>query len=774
MKYTKSKKDFGYPEKSKIFRWKAIFFIIFLLFISVSYADYVNYGKDSNMDYFAGITTLGFTNASSTTYYESMAETLTIPPLVVDFDNDGDNEIFAFAYDKIYVYSNTMTLLASYDTALEADYKMASTGYIYAHDVDGDGYKEIWADDWLGSPGGAGCVGFIKVNISDASPITFGWNYSRGAVSGCSFGNGNFRGFSCSGERCGYAIESTSDANNALYLIMINSTNCSNTNSGYTIATNGAGTTAYCMPLAGISSADYDNDGKYEFLVPYLETSDSGNENLKIAIFQPDDVYLNLSSGNLEKTISEDVGHYANADSCIDDEKEYLWITQPLIYELDGDNAGYEIAIGVKTSIGFRIYLFSAAGSRIDEYPESAGGTMDGVEGDYIYNVYLSDYYSAGKGFCMDVYDTDDFLIRTVCGSREKPSGILGNQDYTIYESEGISYNSTFNRTALSHGIRHSNSSYSFFSASQYGIVGHVSEESETIFSNPKDESFFIPADVDIDGYDDAIYYRYPTLYLKTSTAYKYGCNEQPGDSTDDTFDGCLYAESLIRPSPNDAWNLSTGVIVQLVFHDYDNSGKLQAEIELYADEKDYLQNMSWKGNYSNDESVPFTSYGTGASFKANITGTHLLRIKVRDLDKPTQVQTLEYYFTVVSEGGVTLSDDSRLEIGATAPGAEELPETDTEDNSIVNTIRPFAQLSGIGVSALWILISIALMLFIFYSLKSIPVVGMLSGIFAFMAVNAFGVLIGVISFGIMIPFILMGVLVLALMFGKLLNSSST
>lgn len=729
-----------------------LFLIVFLVSIFSALSSYEHLGGNDR-DFYGGTTYIGINNLSGYSATPSATTTITFPPLVADLDSDGENEVIVISHNSLYIYSSNLILLDSL-TSIKNSF---GDTYLYLSaldisDIDSDGYKEIIlgssAENGAGIGMGASILEFRGTSINQQ------FNFTEAGS-----GADDELYIETIGETGAFLTSySTVHAfNSALKIKFFNSTYNA---TSYQFVFEATGNDIYCLPQSGMTIADYDNDGNYEWLVSVLHTSDSTVEKAEIYIFQP---LTNLSVYSAEKTIIENLAEYSNSDSCIDSEREDLWITKPIIADIDG-NPGNEIIVGVKYDVNdFRILIFNNDGTLLDMYPNYLTGSA--LDGDYILNIYLSDYYGTKQGVCMDIYDNSNSELNTICGTNFVSGGITGTNNDDSY-STSISYNITANYSLTSHSIRWGSNS-GLYDLNAYGILKDNTDNTiTTSWQNPRGDSIMIPADVDEDGYSDFAIYDKPTLYLYTTSPYNYGCNEQP----ESPFS--CYETITIEPAITSSWCGNTSPRVTVVFNDYDNS-PMQANVEFYEYDSN-SQNTTWQGNFSDSESHTFMTDHQGLAFITNKTGAYRVTIKIRDFFKPTQVNTITRSFTVANiDSCARVEDGTQTTIGAPAEGDTAIvTPTDKTNNIIKNGLDTFTDNFGIGTSILWLLITAAGAVIIFLQVREINFkFGLL--MLEVSGMTVLGYALGFISFIYIVLMLIVGFIVIAVTFSKLFTGNS-
>jgi hypothetical protein len=323
----------------------------------------------------------------------------------------------------------------------------------------------------------------------------------------------------------------------------------------------------------------------------------------------------------------------------------------------------------------------------------------------------------------------------------------------------------------LSHRIKLGTSPYNA-EIDAYGIYSFKGSK-ELNWSNPRGDSIVMPADVDADGYDDLLIWDKPSLFLYTTSPYKYGCNEQPSSAAYST----CYESIKINPSTANTWCGNSSAEITILFYDYDNSGKLQANVELYADDAN-SQNTTWQGNFSNGESRLFATYGAANQpFIANKTGTYKLVIKIRDLDKPTQVNTITKYFTVANTESCITSSSGIIETvggGAPAGSTPTLSATQPDINSIKTFLDEFSGYTHFGTSLLYFIV-VAIIFFAIIFMDGIGSIALRFAVaYAATGICTFlGVLLQLVSWVYLLVFIFIGIGALAIAMSKIFFGES-
>ncbi len=616
---------------------------VFLLFLFVpSVVAYQNYSVVGGDDYDFG-TGVGWFNSAldntcggvdiscSTKSIDNLFDQFAhyFPSLVADLDGDGISEIIMLDDSNIRLYHGSLlTIVDAVSVGGSPD-----APFMLAYDIDDDGYVEIIFSDTKG--GGAEGTAIYEYNgtlfyeQADLGSICPGNDY------------GATYAMQCKGaEECvqfcheGWTTDGVSNYN--AWAVGFNSTD------DYDVAllVHYADNNNFVCPpdVPVISVADYDNDGRDEYVYTMLHYSTTGANG--VWLFAVNSTDRNVS---LELSAHYTDVYNTNAGATCSNELIGRYFTSPLVFDIDGSASnGLEVAIGMMISTDdYKIYTKSSDGTDLDDYPELSDG-----EGLLISNVMRANAFPDGESdrddFCVMGYDAEGAApiaprMILLCGSEQNTEvGAESVQlDFQLNEP-GVSFNVTSGYPTMVHMGQHSTVltdgtnldevvlSYGVFILDYSGV-----NDLDLIFENPHGEATaqVVPVDVEGVGRND--------LLVTTATNIWYiddGFTNTPGRISYVYIDPCV----------DNTWKKNTSVEVRMIVTD-DEGDSVNASAVLY-----------WGTSFNQTGAWTSGAEGTTFSFmfKANESvGAGTLRLMGADVENPAVIDIQDYTFSVGDVG---------------------------------------------------------------------------------------------------------------------------
>lgn len=617
-----------------------------------------------------------------------------------NFDGDADQEIAYVDKEGVRLYTSALVLehSADFSSGVSAIGFRGDAYHATTADLNDDGILEIIA------------VGGNATAVADTGAEIMGWNGSEltsitniwfsGMVS--EFYDGMMVGCDDIRNLCLVVLADSTKGN---FRTLINAFNLTANSSSMTTILAHGGSKLHCSPRQrGISIADYDYDGFPEFIWSALEVEQGNIEYLKV-------YYVHVNA-DLTMTLEQTASHALNdivditpmTENCYTSGFSDL-VTPPLVTSIDTININkLETVVGVATSNthAFRMIVFASDGSLYDTHPEVLS-----VSGSKLGNVALADVWAGSyKDYCLSVF-TDDNEFKAFCGSRFI-GGFLGlGQDDTFTYDISSENNLSYDKAAVIHSIESNSTARTSELLTQYGVMVFDLNEDELrpIYTDAQQDYYIIPIAADTDAEAELLAFDSQNLYLYDSSIVRYGCEEALAIGVN------CYETITLNPSPEQAWCINTSFEARVKVFDLDGHD-LNVRVEIYANDSN-SQDSGWSNAVTSGRTYAAASNAAGERFIANKTGTHLLRIEIRDTDEADQVISYEEYFTVVDavDACIEYNDVVKTVSGNIDVDAVDLAFTDVDFDQNANVLASFmkqsAEASGFSAAAYLLIISL-------------------------------------------------------------------
>lgn len=718
----------------------SLFFIFFLCLIPNAIAT-TEYNQSGNYDtqYHLG---LGYWNSELEdfdSYSAGLADDLRNPPLLSDLDRDGISELIILDGDTIKLYQNiTLDLLDG--VSLDADERYSN---MIAFDIDADNLTEIIIIEeeseklHLYEYNGTSFHEQVEVSLAGLTAYESEFMIQCRDTNDCLMAYSNrINGVANPGTSWAAAFNSTAVG-----------------------AETGIGTTApsdgiMCTPqIRHIALGDYDKDGTIEYVLTFGEVV--GNVLTSVHIHWIHVAAMVTAEEHETEQTSPNINIGAtNCETGI----AGRYFSSPLVHNIDGlIGNGLETVVAVAYDADeYKMYSFESDASAHDDYPE-----VQQSDGLIISNVFIANTFSdTGRSdFCVAGYDTTDDILDVTCAS-EQTGDLIETREYfydtdydlTIsYRNLNILSHSTEQSTVTTEGVNLDEiiNSYGVFTFDEDSCDITANCDLTNIFENPEEDATTLNLDLEDTGRDDILTVTDTNIFLLDDQF-----ENQGGEITSYTINPCLDA----------TWQINTTVQVQIEVTD-DEDDDVSARSFLYYDEANE-QDSDWSVNASSGTTFSF-------SFIANsTTPSSILKLVGRDVENPTENDTIDLSFSVGDNGVVYGDCSTTVDITDEDEEEAEVTETDLNNNSITNFVNAFTENTGLGGSLLWLIIMVITAAFIWTSTGS-HAEGAGSYAFGVIAIVEvlliiIGAILGFLSTGVLIAVVICFVAVLAISFRRI------
>jgi len=348
---------------------KILLFLLLTILLSISVFAYTDYSDIGENDYKSDTTSFwnSALDSDDVIQYSRPLIDPQFTPLVSDLDGDGIKEIIVADGTQIKVYQNlSLDVIDAIDV-------ISDVWRTKIFDINGDGNEDI-----------------IFLTKTTYGVLTYNGTLTLADIqyyTPTSF-NQIQDYLECFNNECFFLIKEGNPLKYTSFDINGNKTvrRTIDSNTGLSASRNPA--------INSMSYEDYDNDGDNEFI---FVSGDLSNLNI---------FYMNESYG-IEQKISIS-GTYGKP-------------TSPIVYDFDGfASNGLETLLGIQTSSNeFKLYLYYASGSELDDYPE-----LLNADGIIVSNPIRGNFFTdtGDVDFCVLGYQTTQEKLDLLCGSAQHSS----------------------------------------------------------------------------------------------------------------------------------------------------------------------------------------------------------------------------------------------------------------------------------------------------------------------------------------------------------------
>lgn len=742
-----------------------------LLALTASASEYPVYGTNGYAQDFGNIALY----YDGTTRSGQPIDQPVMAPLVADLDNDGRQEILVIDGVRLRLFQNTtVTPLAS------KTLNVTNITHVELFDIDSDGQKEII----VSSSGTSREIDILSYNVTIQYEATLPATGSLQSAASESF-------FNCvePGNCIYYYTRGVGGTSNEVQARRFNSSGYQGSETNiYTRSgcTAGGGTCpALCTPqIAQAQVADVVPGGQLETVITWMEVradGGTGDQSEHVRIF-----WLNSSGTGvtLKSSADLDLGNRWTASvagGCSNLATARGYGTSPLVADFDPEPGLETVIAGEVSSGGFEMDMYDQNGARLDEWPDDI--TLNNADGTLISNPFRADALEEDgrRDFCVLGANPAGDEINILCGSVAHsvdclPGWFIGEWvlgdlcDFTIFDSIEIPFNiSGGNRDyhIMAHAAQFEDVDTPGFGVggdldeiiTSYGIVKLVYEEldstNELLFTTGVGDAVVYAIDLMGSGLADLIALSNTNLFVIND-----GYENEPATIRSVTTNPCI--QNVLKQNTT----------VQVTFEVDDQSTTV-------VDEHDQVSGriIAYAGE-GNEQDSGFTVNSTeGTSFTLWFTAnqstpTSNLQIVGRDTGNPTELDIITRQFTVASSGSsfgessCTESFDLEDEVVPFTNSSM----TPNEENVISNFAFNLNELTGIGTTALWLIVMVILAVGVWIFGHRERMDAHLSfGVIVFVEVLMFvlGAIFGFISVGVIIVLSILAITILALLFGR-------
>jgi len=668
-----------------------------LLITSISYAS-DTYTEIGYSDTSFLIEDLRLNDVDTLRYLRGLSGFNTSPALVGDLDGNGTNEIVVFDGETIRLYKDrNLQIVDSVNIQSKAQ---GNHKYNMIYDIDGDGYLEV-----------------LTLSKESRYLEIFEYNgtlfYNQTTIDLHPFISGSDAGqkmFTCKDTDDCFAVGSKYDVRTAVgttnyvYAISFNSQKRLDWHN----ITASAGM-AYCFSsIPYISIADYNTDGRDDYIFNFLTHATSTEMYLKAYTINHSDVNKNITINNeklskLDTTRVYSVNDMTPFESCLDTGKPN-YFTSPTVFDFDGSPSnGLEIIIGaMEDNDEFKIISYLSTGEELDDYPEIVDS-----DGRIISNVIRANVFDeSGENddVCVLGYEEIDQRLNLLCASEQMP-GILGfGQSREFFLDDDIYYNVTDNAYSYAkmiHGvqavvnIQEGKDTTEILSPLGIFRIDYSEGDLTPIWNSPFIDPIYIPVDPEKSGRMDIIGVTQTNLWY-IDDGY--------------TKSGARIDKVYVNPTVGPTWKVNTSVEVRVQASDPDLD-PVSVRAILYYNTSN-KQDSGWSANFSSGTYIPL------GIFTANVTtNTGVLQILAKDTSNSNDLAQTTIPFSV-GVAGIEYGDGySEIIINATEPGEVNITVGLNESGNIITrSVNYVATSSGLSSFLFWLVLMFCLGLTIFFT----------------------------------------------------------
>ncbi len=755
----------------KLKHYLLLFLIIFVISMSNAFADtsYNNSGSESQ-DYLVGTGIFNQNLVTSIINSRSFGNDISNIPLVADLDGDGTNEIIITLGNKVRIIDTDLVSIASI-TLSAGSYTIPVLS-----DIDNDGFTEIILANEEESN-----ITILKydgtnflLNKSFSVPHEAITGTERGMI-GCNDGEDGTEGIKC---LFVIALSTYAVGQRNLTAILFNATDIgSNVILQETSLTN----IDFCLPqIPMIAVADYDADGRDEFIFTFTAFSGGADEVLTIYYVNDsfDLAYSNEQTGVFSSGYNPASGAGVSCDDDNTPSNVGNFYTSPLVANVNGET-GLEVIVGLNNDAqDFRIHVFDVDGDEIDRHP-----SFFEADGEIISNVMLANVFgdTGTIDYCVLGHDDDDEQINLLCGSQE--TGNIVQSIEFKYNTDGR-YNVTKDfpkQNVISHMAQHSNlqvdiegegetdttelmTSFGVFRLNDDTFNGSFFIKNlDLIYTNIVGDSACIQVDAQEQGSEEIICIEGNQIFYIND-----GVDNAPAEITEVTYSPCV-VDSIIK--------INETLQVLVTVTDQNPSPLSQDTVS---------SNVSIYFGDANQLSSSVENTASGAlhphSFTLNktITGG---TIKIEGWDSEnSDTRSVKTQSFTVGLNGIEFGDSTcTLEFvpeaeEAAAAAAEADLTTDADDNAITNSLTTLIGLTGLGGTTIWRFFMMIATILIWFEGMKVASGNAILGTIAIFNVLAIllGARLGILSTGLVVTITVLGIVIIGVFLGRFFKGDSS
>lgn len=612
----------------------------------------------------------------------------TYPPLIVDLDNDGVNEVIHASESNLRIYQyNTLSLITAY--ALSGD---PAQGNMITFDIDNDNNSEI-----ITASGGT--IEILEFNGTDINQLRVKTisdllpNYNDGEYMVKCLGTDNcvilaiefdqnFPTGGGGGTIRMFAAQFGRDTNG----------------SQFTAYNSGAGSYQLpCFPkIRTATVTDYDLDGDDEVIFTFMVGEMGGATQDYGVIYW---MGVNSNGTVTKETLALDTtpNNIVSGDSTCNESNLGKYISPPSVGDLDNGVVGLETVFAISEDDDeFKIRMYDKNYNQIDTFPAAFDGTGTIMSGVMIGNVFDS---TTTPDFCVLGIDSEKSSnqLDLVCASKtlgtpETREFTFDNDDYYNISESYLNYNILGHLGNMDSDTQHELiSSLGIF---DLRLVLPLFDQLDRIYDHGLGDSVVIPSDVESVGLADLLVLTTTNLYYIDD-----GFTNGGAEITDGFTNPCLNGGVL--KLNNGSFQVSVEVT--------DNNGALitadnvGARAIFYADHPNE-QAFNWSENLTSGSTFNF-------EFIINETVTNgVLKIQGRDTERPDLVDEIVKTFSVGAQG-VEFGDCTSSIIDATEENESQTAAgiilTDSDNNAFNSAMVNLRSTTGLGATTLWIILMV-------------------------------------------------------------------
>ena len=762
-------------------RLKALSFIFLMLFIipfAVASETYNNTGA-VNQNFLVGTGIFNQNLVTSTVNSRSVGSDITNIPIVADLDGDGENEI-------IITVGNIVRLL---DTNLDDIAQLTLEAGTYTtpviSDIDNDNLSEIIVANQEQVN-----ISILEYNGSTfvrQKMLNFTVEQRAGAARGmisCNNGKGETEEIKC---LMVSAVSDISGGTSNITAVLFNASDIGTPNTIYNEVL------PACLPqIPVIAVADYDADGRDEFIFTYARYTGGGSEIL----------FLNYVNDSLDLAFSLEIETQFSSRflttfnplptggaSCDEGSatpagrNAGTFFTSPLVVELNTE-AGFETVVGINLdSQDFRLIVFDKNGNDIDQHP--AANTADG---EIVGNAMIANVYgdTGTVEYCVLGHDDEENdglgVLSLMCGSQQT-GNFFDSSEFRFNTDGRFNISRTFPKmNVISHMAQHSNqqidisetgltdttelvTSYGVFRLNDDTANGTVSVRNmDLIYASIVGDSACIQVDAQKAGSEEFICVDGAIIsYIND------GVENAPAEITSITYNPCVI-DSVIKQ------NTSLQVSVEVT----DQNPSPLSQDQIFSNVTIYLDD-------GNEESSVLGASASGTThnhlFTLNKTITQgTIRIRgwdsenTDDKDEETQLFTVATNGIEFGDSTCTIDFVTEAEAEADAVVEDATLTVDATDNAITNALDSFQGFTGLAGTTVWLLFMMFGAFMIYHTMAERGLSGASAlGTIAIVEVLAIllGARLGIISTGLVVTMVVIGVVIIGIFLGTKFRGES-
>ena len=743
--------------------------IVFLFLLASSFAiadtSYNNTGGE-NQDFLADVGIFNENLVTSVVTSRFFGSDITNHPVVADLDGDGTNEIIITIGNKVQLIDTDLVSLASI-TLNAGSYTIPVLS-----DIDNDGFTEIIIANEVQAN-----ISILKydgtnflLNKTFSIPYIDITGTERGMI-GCNDGEGGTEGIKC------LLVLAHSPYGVGTRNLTATLFNASDSGATIVITSDISTSTNFCLPqIPMIAIADYDVDGRDEFIYTFTRFRGSSDDTLDIFYVNDsfDLAYSNEQTGAITSGFNPSVGS-GSCDTFSTQENLGNFYTSPLVAEVNGE-AGLETIIGINNDAqDFRIHVFDFEGDELDQHP-----SFFEADGEIISNVMISNVFgdTGTTDYCVLGSDDDDQQLNLLCGS-QLTGNIVQSVEFKFNIDGSLNITKDFpKQNVMAHMAQHSNAQIEISGEGEtdttelvtpYGVFrlnddtfngSFFIKNLDLIFANVVGDSSCIQVDAQKQGSDEFICIEGNQIFFIND-----GVDNAPALITKRTFQPCV-VDSIIKE------NETLQVLITVTDQNPSplSQDTVSSNVTIYFEDENSISSQV-------ENTLSGQIHPHSFVLNKSITGG-IIRMEGFDSENTDNKDIKVQSFTVASNGiefgDSTCTIESVPDVIATVEDA-----TLTEDatsNSIINPLNTIIGLTGLGGTTLWLFGMMIMAVLIWFEGARFSSGMVTLGAIAIFEVLALilGARLGIMSTALVVTIVVVGVVIIGVFLGKSLMGKET